>query len=290
LTADPAVVRNISDTALWAAYFRAEETRRPDAMFRDPYAEKLATHRATEIASSIPQGLSHSWAWVARTYLFDQLIEKEIADGADLIVNCAAGLDARPYRMNLPANLQWIEADLPEILAYKTDLLAGDKPSCNLERIAVNLADVVERRRFLEQIANRGKRGVVLTEGLLIYLQAEQAAQFADAISGVPSLQRWIFDMHSPRLLKMMQRETGKALEKVGAPFVFGPAEGPDFFLPHGWQTVRVESLLKTAARFGRPPLFLRFFAKFLASQGWQPNRPFAGVCLLQKNLEAKKG
>ena len=36
------VVRNISDTARWAAVFRARETERPDAMFRDPYAEGLA--------------------------------------------------------------------------------------------------------------------------------------------------------------------------------------------------------------------------------------------------------
>jgi len=36
-----------------------------------------------------------------------------------MVVNLAAGLDARPYRMSLPASLQWIEVDLPEILAYK---------------------------------------------------------------------------------------------------------------------------------------------------------------------------
>lgn len=90
------VVRNISDTALWAAYFRAEETKRPDALFRDPYAEKLEGGRGTEIAKTIPAGQSHAWAWVTRTYLFDQFLRREIENGADLIVNCAAGLDARP--------------------------------------------------------------------------------------------------------------------------------------------------------------------------------------------------
>ena len=145
----PTVVRNISDTALWAAHFRAQETRRPDALFRDPYAEKLGAQQGAEIARTLPEGQSHAWAWVARTYLFDQILQKEIAGGADLIVNCAAGLDARPYRMRLPATLPWIEADLPEILAYKEERLAGDKPTCQLERVAVNLADVEARRRFL---------------------------------------------------------------------------------------------------------------------------------------------
>jgi methyltransferase (TIGR00027 family) len=284
MSSTPAQVRNVSDTALWAAYFRAEETRRPDALFHDPYAEKLGAQRGGEMARTLPQGLSHAWAWVARTYVFDEILQKEIADGADLIVNCAAGLDARPYRMQLPSTLQWIEADLPDILAYKKERLAGDKPTCQLERIAVNLADISGRRRFLAEIANRGKRGVVLTEGLLIYLSAEEVAQFAEGLSGTASLQRWILDMHSPRLLAMMQRRTGKALEKVGAPFKFGPSEGPDFFRPHGWAPVQVEGFLHTAARFGRPPLLLRFFARISDVRSWKANRPWAGACLLQKS------
>lgn len=280
----PAIVRNISDTALWAAYFRAQETRRPDALFRDPYAEKLGAQQGAEIARTLPEGQSHPWAWVARTYLFDQILQKEIAEGADLIVNCAAGLDARPYRMQLPASLQWIEADLPEILAYKKERLAGDKPTCQLERIAINLADVEARRSFFASLANRGKRGVVLTEGLLIYLAPEEVAQLARDLSGVEALQHWLLDIRSPRLLAMMQRRTGKALHEAGAAFKFGPPEGPDFFVPNGWNPILIESLLHTAARFRRPPLLLRFLAKLSDAHTWQIKRPFAGVCLLQKN------
>jgi len=284
----PMTVRNISDTALWAAHFRAQETRRPDALFRDPYAEKLGAQQGAEIARTLPEGQSHAWAWVARTYLFDQILQKEIAEGADLIVNCAAGLDARPYRMQLPSHLQWIEADLPEILAYKKERLAGDKPTCQLERVAVDLADLEARRSFLTSLANRGKRGVVLTEGLLIYLAPEEVAQLARDLSGAASLERWLLDMHSPRLLAMMQRRTGKALQRAGAAFQFGPAEGPDFFVPNGWKPIQIESLLHTAARFKRPPLLLRFFAKISDAHTWQIKRPWAGVCLLQKEAARK--
>ena len=73
-----------------------------------------------------------------------------------MIVNCAAGLDARPYRMELPGSLRWVELDLPEILAYKEARLAQEKPRCVLERIAVNLANESERRRVLESIGTRG--------------------------------------------------------------------------------------------------------------------------------------
>ena len=279
----PEVVRNISDTALWAAYFRAEETKRPDALFRDPYAEKLAGGKGEEIARTIPEGQAHSWAWVARTYLCDELIRKEIVNGADLIVNCAAGLDARPYRMELPAALRWVELDLPEILAYKTERLAGEKPRCELQRVEVNLADSAGRRRVWAEVGAKGKRGIVLTEGLLIYLAPQEVAAFAGDLAGVTSFERWILDIASPGLLRMMQKSAGKLLEKVGAPFRFGPGEGPDFFLPHGWKPVEVHGLLKTAAKFGRPPFVLRMLAKFPESKGPQGNRPWSGVCLLEK-------
>ncbi len=68
--------------------------------------------------------------FVARTYAFDRLIDQALAEGVDLVVNLAAGLDARPYRMALPPSLRWVEVDLPEILDYKTDALASATPRC----------------------------------------------------------------------------------------------------------------------------------------------------------------
>src|SRR5947209_10178965 len=38
-------IRNISDTARWAAVYRARETERADAVFLDPLARKLAGER-----------------------------------------------------------------------------------------------------------------------------------------------------------------------------------------------------------------------------------------------------
>lgn len=279
----PGVVRNISDTALWAAYFRAEETKRADALFRDPYAEKLEGGRGAEIAKSLPEGQSHSWAWVTRTYLFDKFLKQAIANGADLVVNCAAGLDARPYRFELPADFQWVELDLPEILAYKEGILANDKPRCKLERIRVDLGKVDERRGVFAEIGARGKRAIILTEGLLIYLLPDEVGSLAKDLAGVESFQRWILDIHSPGLLRMMQRRTGKALEKAGVPFRFGPPERAGFFRPFGWEPAQVQGLLKTAAQFGRPPLLLRLLSKLPESKEPQSNRPWSGVCLLEK-------
>ena len=277
------VVRNISDTARWAAVFRARETERADALFRDPYAERLAGKMGVEIANTLPEGNSHAWAWVARTYLFDWFIAQEIEQGTDMVVNLAAGLDARPYRMSLPASLQWIEVDLPEILTYKEGILANEKPVCALERVRTDLSDGSARRALFADLDRRAKRILILTEGLLIYLSAEEVAALADDLAAREHFQRWILDLASPGLLRVMQRTTGKQLSEVGAPFKFGPAEGPAFFTPHGWEPMQVKSLLKTATRFKRPPFFLRLLGRLPEKKGPARNRPWSGGCLFKK-------
>ena len=63
-----ATIHNISDTARWAAVYRARENERTDAAFRDPYARRLAGERGEAIARSMPFSEDATWAWIARTY------------------------------------------------------------------------------------------------------------------------------------------------------------------------------------------------------------------------------
>jgi hypothetical protein len=70
-------------------------------------------------------------------------------------------------------------------------------------------------------------------------------------------------------------------LNEVGAEFKFGPPEGPDFFLPHGWAPMDVQGLAKTAEQLNRLPAELRPFL----SEPRPPygNFPWSGVCLLKR-------
>ena len=95
-------IRHISDTALWVAVYRAQESELTDAVFRDPYARKLAGDRGMQIAAAMPFAQRHSWSYTARTWLVDQVIEREVQQGTDMVINLATGLDSRPYRMQLP--------------------------------------------------------------------------------------------------------------------------------------------------------------------------------------------
>ena len=133
-------IEHISDTARWVAVYRAMETERPDAIFRDPFARRLAGDRGQQIVDTLPRGRQTAWAMIVRTAVFDEIILKTIErDRVDLVVNLAAGLDARPWRLEgLPASLRWIDVDLPGILSYKTETLAGETPVCRYEAVAAS--------------------------------------------------------------------------------------------------------------------------------------------------------
>ncbi len=277
------LIRNISDTARWAALYRARESERPDALFRDPFARPLAGERGEQIAQKIKFGTIHTWSWATRTYLFDQYLSEQIQQGVDMVINLAAGLDARPYRMNLPSSLQWIEVDLPELLTYKEETLGNEKPACALERIRLDLAEVKARRELFEQLGGKANKALIITEGLLMYLSAEEVGSLAQDLAAPRGFQRWVLELASPGLLRRLQQTVGGPLSQAGAPLKFGPAEGPGFFTRFGWKPVEVRSLLKTAARLRRLPLWMRLLALLPESTGAQGSRPWSGICLLGK-------
>jgi methyltransferase (TIGR00027 family) len=280
--AEPSI-RNISDTAHWAAVYRARETARPDALFKDPFARRLAGERGEQIFRSLPGRDRNEWAWVARTVLFDRFILDQVGQGADLVINLAAGLDARPYRMALPSTLKWVEVDLPGILAYKEDILRGERPACALERARLDLADVNARRALFERLGRQARTALVITEGLLIYLPAEEVGALARDLAAPPAFQHWILDIASPGLLRIMQKRIGAQLDRASAPFRFGPPEGPGFFGPHGWRPAEVRALLSAAKGQGRLSLIMRLLALLPESNGRQGSRPWSGVCLMAK-------
>ena len=277
------LIRNISDTALLAAVYRARESEREDALFRDPFARRLAGQRGDQIAASMPFSDRNAWAWVIRTYLFDQIIIEQCQQGVDTVVNLAAGLDTRPYRMALPAALQWIEVDLPGLLSHKEEILSSEKPVCGLERVPLDLSDATARRELFAQLGRRAAKGLIITEGLLIYFSTEQVRALAEDLAAPPAFQRWVADLASPGLLRLLQKNMDPALSPSGSSFKFGPKEGSEFFVPYGWKPVDVRSPLKTAARLKRLSFWMSLLSLLPQSNGRQGSRPWSGICLFAK-------
>lgn len=278
------LIRNISDTAAWVAVYRAMESERPDPVFRDPYARRLAGPRGQEIMEKVRVAKRHAWSYTARTYLIDTFVTQEIANGADMIVNLAAGLDTRPYRMQLPSSLQWIEVDLPELIAYKEDILRSERPVCRLERVRLDLSNVNARRALFGELGKRAKRVMAISEGLIVYLTADEVRELGKDLAAQPAFQRWATDLVSPGLLKMLQKQIGTPLQAAGAPLKFAPAEGPSFFTTCGWKPLQVRSMLHVAAELKRLSLLFRLFALFPDSKGSRPKQIWGGGVLLGRS------
>ncbi|MGE5231317.1 MAG: class I SAM-dependent methyltransferase [Deltaproteobacteria bacterium] len=246
-------VEHISDTARWVAVYRAMETERPDAHFRDPYARRLAGPKGEAIVRSIRGGRSMSWAMVVRTVAFDEMMLRAVSRGADLVLNLAAGLDTRPYRLDLPRALRWVEVDLPGITDYKEEQLRGEVPRCALERVRLDLTDLAARRALFTRLGGEARQVAVLTEGLLAYLQPEQVASLAADLHTPPTFARWMTELASPWILKRMKRKYKKITGNAGtAPMHFGPAQGSAFFQPYGWKVAEERSGLEEARRLRR--------------------------------------
>jgi methyltransferase (TIGR00027 family) len=251
---DP-LISNVSDTARWVATYRAVESARPDALFHDRLADRLAGDRGRAIVAAAPRAIRSGWWLVARTKVMDDVIIDAIADGCDRVLNLAAGLDTRPYRLDLPPDFTWIEADLPELLAEKEQALADETPRCRLTRHAVDLADPAARDAFLNEELAGAQKALVLTEGLLMYLEDSDVRALSAAFTR-PEIAWWMFDLSGPGLQKRMNKRTRGMMNS--APFKFAPANGVAYFEDLGWRPIEIDSVFSAAHRFDRLPQWMR--------------------------------
>jgi methyltransferase (TIGR00027 family) len=284
----PTPITHVSDTARWVAIYRAMESERPDALFHDPYARRLAGTRGEEIVRAMPRGRAMAWPMIVRTTVMDDLIVRAVErDGVHTVLNLAAGLDTRPYRLPLPAGLRWIEVDFPDLLAYKEEQLAGEAPHCQLERVAVDLTDPARRRALFEDAVSGGGGGtLVVTEGLLVYLAPDEVAALAADLHAA-GFAWWLIDLGSPGLLKMLSRSWGRQLAAGNAPFRFAPAEGTRFFTPHGWAEGEFRSMWEEALRLKRtmPLAWLwNLISRLYSKKKREAMRRFSGIVLLQRS------
>ncbi len=276
---------NISDTARWVAVYRAWESRRPDALFHDTLAERLAGEQGERIVKKLRNSKSMAWSLIVRTVVIDDFVRRAIAEGVDTVINLAAGLDTRPYRMELPPSLRWIEVDLPDITAYKESKLAGETPRCKLTRIVQDLSDIDGRRKLFDRLAAEAKKVLVITEGLLIYLPEPVVVGIATDLRAQPKFALWAQDFVLPEVLAYVKRTWGKTLDQAKAPMIFAKPEGPAFYAQHGWKTKEVRYSIDEARRLNREMRFMwlwRLLSRLAPAEKQRGFRKWSGYALLE--------
>jgi methyltransferase (TIGR00027 family) len=276
----------VSDTALWVAMYRAIEAGRPDALFRDPYARRLAGDRGAQIVESVPKAWPFAWSMIVRTAVMDEIILRLVEQGTRTIINLGAGLDARAYWLALPAALRWFDVDLPGMIAYRREHLADAKPVCLHEDVAADVLDDGALRGALARAGGGDGPALVLTEGLLVYLTPAQVTRLARAAHDQPVIRWWLTDLGSPLLLQMLKRTWQPHLEAANAPMQFAPAEGTTFFEPLGWREVEFHSTWIESMRLGRSMPFAQlshWLGRFRRAEVREAYRRMSGMVLFER-------
>ena len=160
------------------------------------------------------------------------------------------------------------------------------RPVCEYEAVRLDLTDDAARKALFVRLGASGKTTLVVTEGLLVYLTAEQVGKLATDLHASESFRFWVIDLASPRLLKIMQRSWGKTVNAGNARFQFAPAEGTSFFTKFGWRESQFRSAMEEAHRLKREMSMMwlgRFIGRFYPAKTREEFRRMSGIVLLER-------
>jgi methyltransferase (TIGR00027 family) len=251
---EPTLIQDVSDTAFWVAHYRAVESDRPNALFQDPLAGLLAGERGRQIAASMPGGKATQWVVALRTRIIDDLVMAGLGQGVDAVLNLGSGLDTRPYRLALPAGLRWIEVDQPGVLEFKERVLQGQNPVCRLERVGMDITNQDARRKLFEDLDSTCSDILVLTEGVILYLETKEVASLARDLRAYGHISGWITEFKSERTLRQMaRRHADRARLMQNAPLKFNPANWSGFFSEQGWEISQERGYFSEARKLRYP-------------------------------------
>ena len=280
------IIQNVSDTALWVAHYRARESERPDALFHDPLAKALVGEKGEKIARNMKDSSKYTaWSLPIRTVVIDDFISLQVQEGVELVVNLGAGLDTRPYRMNLPSSLQWVEVDYPHMIDHKEAVLAHESPRCQLERVRLDLANEKERKALLDSLASRSLKTLVITEGVIPYLTEEHVASLAADLHAHPQFRFWVGEYIAPAAYRYLKSR--KRMRRMkNAPFRFFPEDWFGFFRERGWAAHETRFLVDESDRLGRKipaPWWIFIFRLVASREEMRKRRRFMAYVLFER-------
>jgi methyltransferase (TIGR00027 family) len=245
----------VSRTALWIAAERARESARPDRLFYDPLAGRLAGTEGVELMARMEAGLPPNPTLSIRTRFFDDTLTRVLTDHPiDQIVVVAAGMDARAFRMRLPTVF---EVDHPELLEAKNACLSDASAQPLGPRVTIG-ADLTGQ--WAEQLVRSGfqavKPTVFLAEGLLGYLEEPQVHCLFETIEVLAAAGSYLLTdvsgrsaLNDPSVTFWLQRMATNGI--IGGRF--GTDDPAGLLATHGWDAV-VSEYGDPDANFGRWP------------------------------------
>ena len=193
---------SVGATATMVAAARAIATKADNPLIHDHFAEPLVRAVgvdfltrwvAGDLAAADIDDDDSSWkleqmpdAMAARTRFFDSFFHEATQAGIRQAVILASGLDARAYRLDWPTDMTVFEVDQPQVIAFKTQTLAGlgAAPTADRRTVAIDLRQNWPTA-LTEAGFDRSRPTAWIAEGLLGYLPPEAQDHLLDNISAL---------------------------------------------------------------------------------------------------------
>ncbi|MEV4312922.1 SAM-dependent methyltransferase [Actinocrispum sp. NPDC049592] len=224
MTLDP-----VAQTSRLTAALRARESARPDALFTDPFAARLAGEAGTALLAEFGDNSTIA----VRTRFFDDVITA--AEARQLVI-LAAGMDSRAFRLALPEDAELYEVDRPEVLRLK-DSLITEAPVCRRVSVGADLTgDWAEP--LLAAGFEQGRPTCWLAEGVMQYLAAVDVAALLDRVTGLSAAGSLLLTdfvgqslLDSPALRPMLELFAAHDMT-----WRFGTDQPEELLEPLGWR------------------------------------------------------
>jgi methyltransferase (TIGR00027 family) len=248
---------SVGSTATMVAAQRALSHR--EGLIDDPYAEPLvravgldffvrALDGEIQLSDIDPRFDTRRAAdgMAVRSGHFDRLFTDAAAAGVRQAVILAAGLDARAYRLPWPDGTTVYELDQPEVIAFKSDTLAGlgAEPGCARRAVAVDLRDDWPKA-LLDNGFDPAQPTAWIAEGLLIYLPPEAQDLLFDRIDELSATGSRVACEHIPDVGMFSDersQEISERLKKFGHDIEMRDliyhgerSDVVDYLTGHGW-------------------------------------------------------
>ncbi|NJM67475.1 MAG: SAM-dependent methyltransferase [Acaryochloris sp. RU_4_1] len=182
----------VSRSSLVMAVARAIETERPDGLFKDPLAAKLAGEDTiAEVRPSV-QKYEDSGApiTIVRTRFFDDFLQSK-GDLIRQVVILGAGMDTRAFRLSWHSDTHLFEIDSPEVIEYKESVLGSTPSHCYRHTIAIDLkeltADLLIVQGYRMDIPT-----IWLMEGSIYYLDESEVHRLLKTITELSASGSWL--------------------------------------------------------------------------------------------------
>ena len=189
---------SVGATATGVAASRALASKQPNPLINDPFADALVKAVGLDYCNRMADGeldfdsdplldRERMCEQIAvRTRYFDDFLTSAAAAGIRQAVILASGLDTRAYRLPWPPDSVIFEIDQPQVIEFKSAVLAdlGATPPADRRPVAIDL-----RNDWPTALRDSGfdstQPTAWIAEGLLIYLPPDAQDRLFDNISAL---------------------------------------------------------------------------------------------------------